>query len=636
MHAAPLDNPRYYLANFDTLLDWVCQCHSALLTPRETATVNAISALPEASRALLVRLMMRKGDHFELARLSYPEIGDIEAASLPLTASFEEALEDTSLCLRDTSLPLESMLALSTLPRLKVAFPMLPRAMPKRQMPQAITALLGDIRPRPLHEWLGEPDTSTLTLSLGDLPERLSLMYFGNLRQTLSDFVLSELGLLRCEPVVLSSQSRAFTQRWEVDHYLALEQLRKAWQEAVSAPAPPLDNPADETRADTHGTHKESVLKLTWQAIVATLEDESLGGKHAESASDSNDRQAADSNAWLTQRRDRLRFSLARDAERQGWHHEAACEYAKLDKSGHASRAMPRRVRALELSSDIASAHALASERLARTDIALDEQLALERALPRLCRGLVLPVPKRRKPAATPQITIEVPSLAVSAEAGIYGVERAVAHALATPESPVFYVENGLIPALFTLLCWEVIFAPLPGAFFHAFHSGPADLYRPDFVTRREAGFEACFASLHDGSHTATILARHQQKQGIQAPFVHWEILSQELLTLALDCIPAAHLEACFRHLMTNPREHRAGLPDLIQFFPHREHERYRMIEVKAPTDRLQDNQRQWLTLFARHAIPALECRVQWQAAEVQSEEAPHKKAPGEEASSAP
>ncbi|MGS0468292.1 VRR-NUC domain-containing protein [Cobetia marina] len=100
----------------------------------------------------------------------------------------------------------------------------------------------------------------------------------------------------------------------------------------------------------------------------------------------------------------------------------------------------------------------------------------------------------------------------------------------------------------------------------------------------------------------------------------------------ALDCIPPAHLEACFRHLLANPREHRAGLPDLIQFFPENTRERYRMIEVKAPTDRLQDNQRQWLALFARHAIPALECRVEWQtinASDVSSEdEAPARKAP--------
>ncbi|MDH2374777.1 VRR-NUC domain-containing protein [Cobetia sp. 3AK] len=590
MQAAPLDNPRYYLANFDTLLDWVCQCHADLLTETERATVDAITRLPEPSRALLVRLLMRKGDHFEVTQLHYVEIGAIEAASKPLIIPIADSATPDGLCRLNADLSLEEMLSLVTLPRLKDAFPELPRSTPKRRMPDAISELLGDTTPRPLPEWLNDPAANTLSVGLGELSRRLSLMFFGNLRQTLSDFVLSELGLLRCEAVALSPDSRAFTQRWEVDRYLALEQLREDWQAARE-------------RLNRETAHAE--LEPHWQRIISALDEVT--------SSEGDATEVNRANAWLAQRRDRLRFSLARDAERQGWHHVAALQYACLEDSAYAPRAMPRRVRALELSGDISAAHALACERLARTDITLDEQLALERALPRLCRGLGLPAPRRAKAPATPQITLTVPDLATSAAAGIHGVERAAAHALATPEAPVFYVENGLLPALFTLLCWDVLFAPLPGAFFHAFHTGPADLYRPDFVNRRQAAFEDCFARLSDGRYRETIRERHQQKQGIQAPFVHWPLLSEELLSHALDCIPPAHLEACFRHLLANPREHRAGLPDLIQFFPENTRERYRMIEVKAPTDRLQDNQRQWLALFARHAIPALECRVEWQ-----------------------
>jgi hypothetical protein len=47
----------------------------------------------------------------------------------------------------------------------------------------------------------------------------------------------------------------------------------------------------------------------------------------------------------------------------------------------------------------------------------------------------------------------------------------------------------------------------------------------------------------------------------------------------------------------------------LIQFWP--EERRYRLLEVKGPGDRLQDNQRRWLKFFDRHAIPAAVCRVQ-------------------------
>ena len=58
-------------------------------------------------------------------------------------------------------------------------------------------------------------------------------------------------------------------------------------------------------------------------------------------------------------------------------------------------------------------------------------------------------------------------------------------------------------------------------------------------------------------------------------------MLDEARLELALQCIPAAHLHACFTRLLRDLKANRAGMPDLIQFYPQ-EH-RYRMIEVRAP-----------------------------------------------------
>src|SRR2546430_1838314 len=51
-----------------------------------------------------------------------------------------------------------------------------------------------------------------------------------------------------------------------------------------------------------------------------------------------------------------------------------------------------------------------------------------------------------------------------------------------------------------------------------------------------------------------------------------------------------SHLEACFMRILSDIRANRCGLPDLVQFWPGER--RYRLIEVKGPGDRLQDNQR--------------------------------------------
>ena len=81
---------------------------------------------------------------------------------------------------------------------------------------------------------------------------------------------------------------------------------------------------------------------------------------------------------------------------------------------------------------------------------------------------------------------------------------------------------------------------------------------------------------------------------------------------MALDCFPAAHLRAWFDWIIRDVKENRAGFPDLVQFYP--EEGRYRMIEVKGPGDRVQDNQRRLLEYCVSHAMPVEVCYVKWTA----------------------
>ncbi len=96
----------------------------------------------------------------------------------------------------------------------------------------------------------------------------------------------------------------------------------------------------------------------------------------------------------------------------------------------------------------------------------------------------------------------------------------------------------------------------------------------------------------------------------MQSPFVCWPALSPELLDQALGCLPPAHLKACFIRLLQDIRNNRTGMPDLIQFWP--DEGRYRMIEVKGPGDRLQDNQLRWLEFCREHGLPVDVCHVRW------------------------
>ncbi len=554
---APLSDPRYYLANFHAALEWVTARYDDLLGREERDFLACFAALPEAAQALLVRLVMRRGEHFRTSRLVYPEIGDTDTALAPLIAS--------GLVEADPALGVEELCRQLRLAELRQAFAEgLAEAGLSRATKGELTTRLPELMPAPRRYSAWWPLAPDRLVRLAAMPicERLRLMFFGNLRQDWSEFVLTELGHQRFETVPFGAESRAFRHRAELDAYLALHELgeRLAAGEAVSD-------------------------------LVEAL-SESLP--------------EPPQNPWLAARRHRLALRLGREAERQGDTELALGLYAQ----GGEDEALVRRLRLLERLGEHRVALTLARPALAAPASEAQRQ-ALARLVPRLEKRLGLAVTPPPAEPAPERLTLTLPRALPLTQAASGGVERAVAEHLATPEAPVRYVENGLITGLFGLLCWEAIFAPLPGAFFHPFQSGPADLYRPDFVSRRRARFDACLARLENGDYRATIRATWAAKRGLASPFVAWELLDQELLELALASLPPAHLRACFERLLADLKANRAGLPDLIQCFPERGD--YRLIEVKGPGDRLQDNQRRWLAFFHDQGIPAAVCQVRWQ-----------------------
>jgi len=117
-------------------------------------------------------------------------------------------------------------------------------------------------------------------------------------------------------------------------------------------------------------------------------------------------------------------------------------------------------------------------------------------------------------------------------------------------------------------------------------------------------------STLENDDYRTIILDRFQEKWGLQSPFLHWEALPLSLVQQALVCIPAAHLTLFFQRILSNISENRNGLPDLIRFWP--DQQRYELIEIKGPGDKLQDNQTRWLRYCADHDMPAYVCHVTW------------------------
>jgi VRR-NUC domain len=188
-------------------------------------------------------------------------------------------------------------------------------------------------------------------------------------------------------------------------------------------------------------------------------------------------------------------------------------------------------------------------------------------------------------------------------------VERDAAQHLAAVWPAVHYVENSLMNTLFGLAFWEQIFAPVPGAFHHAYQSVPADMYQ-GFSEARQDALQARFEELEHLDLVSELGEARRRFAPYYCQWVDWQGISEALQTQALEVIPRAHLMAVWRRLLFDPGENRSGFPDLIAL--GEAPGEYCFIEVKGPGDRLQDNQKRWLRYFQRHAIPARVAWVEW------------------------
>ena len=450
-------------------------------------------------------------------------------------------------------LTIEELVSLLRAAELRDRFPEVRGAGTKAQ---ALSLLRSRYREsRAFDEWCVGAGECVYRLLVAPLCAQLRLLFFGNFQQDWTEFVLVDLGIAHYETVRLSRRSRPFASREDVEDFFALYECQRALDEEQSLPV-----------------------------VQACLPRRRL--RHS----------------WLETRRSKLLFEIGRRHEAAGEHPSALTLYRQ---SRH-PEARLRAIRVLEVQQRLAAAHAAVCSTLRRPHSAVEAQ-RLPRVLCRLERRLGLAASARPPTAQPPRLDLCLPALQ-----GEASIEQTARERLAAPQAPVFYVENRLITSLFGLLCWDAIFAPVRGAFFHAFQSSPMDLFTPQFVQRRRRIFDRCLRWLESGAYLAVIRENLRIKYALQSPFVSWSTVSEELVELALRCIPATHLRCYFERLLADLAENRSGLPDLVQFWV--QERRYRMIEVKAPGDRLQDNQRRWIEYCVQHELPVAVCRVRWAA----------------------
>lgn len=527
----------YYLDNFSYLLNFVAKQYSHLLHEHELGYATDFESLSPESKMLYVRLVQRRGPLFRVDKINYAELSNLSSAiDELLNAGYLDFAVDANTI---------EVLDLLTKPELLK----LPEASELDKSARKILILecLVDINPdlshidrvRPLHH---------------DNLQLYKLMFFGNMNQDFTEFVLNDLGVTPFEHYSLQTDTLLFETRELVEETLLIHQL------------------------------DELSYELIEQSDVDEMEEfvSSLPVRHE--------------NRRLNRRYDRIVNRIARQYERLDELDLALDLYRQ-------SKSTPSR----ERSARVLLKKGLSAQCIEQcTDIIespLDEQelefsvrflnrhrnkAFMGESLPNLNAALIRFAPISRK--------IEV------VEDRYKQIEEIACEWFASQGEDAIYVENALLAGIFGLAFWDIIFAPVKGVFFHPFQRGPADMFTVEFSINRRELIERRLVELEDPQvFRDMVLERFTEKIPIANHFVQWSMLDGALLQRFLSLVQTDAMLSVFRRLLDDPRANRSGFPDLIVF----RGDSYCLVEVKGPGDRLQDNQLRWLRHFSGVGIPA-------------------------------
>ncbi|MFM2478894.1 VRR-NUC domain-containing protein [Celerinatantimonas sp. MCCC 1A17872] len=524
----------YYLTNFWLLVDGVLERYSDLLNEPELQLLTTLKAQSSDAQKLYVRMLCRKGEFFRDDKFNYPEISHIPGAI--------DQLRECSLISCALPNDWEIIGQLLTASELKSYLKQ-----------QANTPKLTGLKKADLIKLLAKQHVPTFDFTIIQLLDNswlklFGLLYFNNARQSLTDFVLSDLKLVRYENYRLDKQNRLYQSKAQIDQALLLSEI------------------ADEL---------ENQPKNGDWSISEYLQRIPSQPAHAA----------------IIRRIKRLKEKLAREFERRAQLDEALNLYQQIDS-------IFSRERETRILSSLAPSQALIKlDAMIESPANLSEQQFAKNFAYRLRKKLKQPFTEPQKlnyqridwPAPVIAHAPEANALQLLSEQGWQGV----------------HCENALINGILALTIWPALFDDeIEGVFFHPFQAGPSDFYAQDFRDKRQPMFDELLNEISSSNWPEQIIKRYQQKQGLANPLFDWQALPKNLVEAALYHVPANIWQQLFSYQLFDLRLTRAGMPDLFIWNEHH----YGWLEVKGPNDKLQNNQLLWLKQLMKLHQPVAVC----------------------------
>ena len=531
----------YYHAHFVEMLDFVTRHYAHALLEEHARFADDFRALPREAQCLYVRLVNRKGRVFARNRIRYPELGN----SRPLVAELQRAgwVGQPDASHFDDVLGFLTRAEIYDVVLARIAG--VARSMKKVEL---VAFVREHFDP---DDFMAALDTDRILVQRRvDAVRYFLFLYFGRIRNSLSQFTMRDLGLVRTQSFHDTYEPRFSDREEALEHYYYASRLSAARDLHADALAPMAEGVPDWPAPNFPGS---------------------------------------------TGLRDDLAFKLGRMAERAG-DKETALVFYRAGESAECSERLVRMLLA-------AGEREAAREHL---ENCLDEPRNDEEWL--VARDLYEQKFNKKRTTTLTDMLRAAETVDID-ESKSGSPERAVAEYFEQRGLEAYRTENLLWRTLFGLLFWDELFAGDDASVHSPFELLPAALASGSFYDTKREEIEARLTALQNKAAVKIELLRAStQNYGTPNGVFRWRQSGNDAVFALLEHAPQEALADVLRRLCRDYKNSRYGYPDLMLV----DDEGVRFVEVKTEGDQLRRNQLLRLQQLRDAGFRADVVRVRW------------------------
>ena len=529
----------YYHSHFTEMLEFVARHYAHTLLDEHIRLIDDFRDLSHKAQCLYVRLINRKGRVFGRNRLRYPELGD----PVPLL----DELRHAGWVAGPSSDDFDVVLTFLTRAEIyAVALPLVPGMSRSLKKAQLVGFVRANVEPA---RFMAALDTDRILVQQrADAVRYLMYLYFGRIRDSLSQFTMRDLGLVRTQSLQDSYEPR-FSDRVEaLEHYYFASRLHSA---AGAGSRAGLEQEADD-----------------WP-------EPNFPGS--------------------ARLRDELAFALGRAAERA----RATDRALSLYQRGESAECSERIARLL-------LAAGRRDEAQAFLERCIDDPRSEEE---RLIAQDIYARKFDRKRTSTATDALRAGETLDLDESRSGAPERAVVEHFEGLGYTAYRTENLVWRTLFGLLFWDELFVSGDASLHSPFEFLPASLANGQFYGQDRERIEQKLALLHEPAAAKRELLRVSTRYyGTPNGVFRWRRELNDAVFALLDHGDSRALVNSMRRLCTDYRESRYGYPDVMVV----DEQGVRFLEVKTEGDQLRRNQLLRLEQLRADGFRADVLRVRW------------------------